>query len=207
MTSQAWLDASLVDRFIWTHLLVVIVPDNLRYNGTALLLVTGGCRPVALQPGKLEHAAPSPTHPPSMCVHTGGYNTDGPPSGDHGDLNLTATIAVENGVLGTSTGWWVTAFSGGAVCRGLRLHALLSPHTRTLVLVPSCCVHHLLTRPAHPHPARFAAATLFQVPNAPIVFANDPTHQKRVEDGIIAFTFVSFIANQSDPHQVCVWGV
>ena len=59
-----------------------------------------------------------------------------------------------------------------------------------------CCVASPLSHPT--------AATLFQVPNAPIVFANDPTHQKRVEDGIIAFTFVSFVANQSDTSQVCV---
>jgi hypothetical protein len=155
MTSQGWLDASQVDRYIWTHLLVVIVPDNLRFNNTALLLVTGGPSQVSLlHPPSLRGVTPHPhaiarrqcgnrtnrwqslplsvrspvrgevgvvgpmdTASGALCgpvlLVAGGYNTDGPPSGDHGDLNLTATIAVENGVLGECPAWrmgcWVSA--------------------------------------------------------------------------------------------------
>ena len=88
MTSQAWLDHSLVDRVVWTHQLVVVIPDTIRYNGTALMYITGG-----------------------------GNKNPGPPSATDEDLLCTALLAMANGVVG---------------------------------------------------------ATLYQIPNAPIVFAEDP---------------------------------
>ncbi len=42
-------------------------------------------------------------------------------------------------------------------------------------------------------------ATLFQVPNEPIVFKADPSQKSRHEDGIIAWTWKTFIQNPSDP--------
>ncbi|KAL5496935.1 hypothetical protein EMCRGX_G013313 [Ephydatia muelleri] len=42
-------------------------------------------------------------------------------------------------------------------------------------------------------------ATLFQIPNAPIVFTDDPTHKSRTEDAIIAFTWYHFLNNPDDP--------
>jgi PhoPQ-activated pathogenicity-related protein len=42
-------------------------------------------------------------------------------------------------------------------------------------------------------------ATLFQVPNEPIVFADDPTQKSRGEDAIIAYTWYHFFMNTSDP--------
>jgi PhoPQ-activated pathogenicity-related protein len=41
---------------------------------------------------------------------------------------------------------------------------------------------------------------LWQIPNQPIVFNSDPTHQSRSEDAMIAFTWNHFImVNQSEP--------
>ena len=97
MTSQAWLDKSLVDRVVWTHQLVVVIPDNIRYNGTALMYITGG-----------------------------GNNNPGPPAADDEDLLCTAIIAMANGVIG---------------------------------------------------------ATLYQIPNAPIVFTEDPQVHAAGGDG------------------------
>jgi PhoPQ-activated pathogenicity-related protein len=42
-------------------------------------------------------------------------------------------------------------------------------------------------------------ATLFQVPNQPIVFAEDPTKKSRSEDAIIAYTWYHYVMNTSDP--------
>ncbi|CAI8014093.1 Autocrine proliferation repressor protein A, partial [Geodia barretti] len=42
-------------------------------------------------------------------------------------------------------------------------------------------------------------ATLFQVPNQPIVFAEDPTKKSRSEDAIIAYTCYHYVLNTSDP--------
>ena len=43
-------------------------------------------------------------------------------------------------------------------------------------------------------------AVLFQVPNQPIVFAEDPSHQERYEDAFIAWTWYHYInINSSEP--------
>ncbi|KAK7003107.1 autocrine proliferation repressor protein A-like isoform X1 [Biomphalaria glabrata] len=43
------------------------------------------------------------------------------------------------------------------------------------------------------------AATIKQIPNQPTVFMDDPTMKRRVEDGIIAWTWKEFLANGSNP--------
>ena len=40
---------------------------------------------------------------------------------------------------------------------------------------------------------KMVAATLWQVPNQPIVFAQDPQHQERSEDAAVAFTWLEYI--------------
>lgn len=89
MTSQQWRDASEVSISIWTHQLVVIVPDNIRFNTSAGLYVTGNSN-----------------------------NNPGVPSATDEDILVSAILATSNGLV---------------------------------------------------------TATLFQIPNAPIVFANDPS--------------------------------
>ena len=42
------------------------------------------------------------------------------------------------------------------------------------------------------------SAVLFQIPNAHIVFAEDPSQQRRSEDAIIAWTWFHFINNPKD---------
>ncbi len=42
------------------------------------------------------------------------------------------------------------------------------------------------------------SAVLFQIPNAHIVFSEDPSHQRRSEDAIIAWTWFHFINNPQD---------
>jgi len=42
MTSQKWLDESIVTRSVWWHMLVVIVPDTLQYSDNGTLWITGG---------------------------------------------------------------------------------------------------------------------------------------------------------------------
>ncbi|KAL9646770.1 hypothetical protein ABK040_001192 [Willaertia magna] len=44
--------------------------------------------------------------------------------------------------------------------------------------------------------------TVFEVPNQPIVFSNDPTQQKRTEDAVLAYTWKIFINNTSDPYWI-----
>ena len=89
MTSQTWLDSSIMNRPVWTHQLVVIVPANLKYNTTAGLYVTGG-----------DNKNP------------------GVPSDTDEDILVAAILATTNGVI---------------------------------------------------------TGVLFQIPNAPIVFADDPS--------------------------------
>lgn len=89
LTSQQWLDTTKVDRSIWTHQLVVIVPNTLKYTTSAGLYITGG-----------------------------GNDNPSVPSTFDEDILVSAVLAVNNGII---------------------------------------------------------CATLFQVPNAPIVFADDPT--------------------------------
>eukprot|EP00998_Keelungia_sp_KM082_P012567 NODE_892_length_1573_cov_85.687414_g881_i0.p1 GENE.NODE_892_length_1573_cov_85.687414_g881_i0~~NODE_892_length_1573_cov_85.687414_g881_i0.p1 ORF type:complete len:494 (-),score=112.77 NODE_892_length_1573_cov_85.687414_g881_i0:31-1512(-) len=112
LTSQRWLTDADSDRSIWTHQLVVVVPDKLQYDkDSAFLWITGG-----------ENRNPEP---PS-------------PTGE--DVLLTSLVAINTGTIG---------------------------------------------------------AALFQVPNEPIVFPSDPTHESRHEDGIIAFTWNTYIKNTS----------
>jgi len=48
---------------------------------------------------------------------------------------------------------------------------------------------------------KVTCTVLFQIPNQPIVFAADPTHQSRSEDAMIAFTWYHFImVNSSEPY-------
>jgi len=43
-------------------------------------------------------------------------------------------------------------------------------------------------------------SALTQIPNQPVVFASDPTHQRRSEDSMIAFTWAHFINDTSEPN-------
>jgi PhoPQ-activated pathogenicity-related protein len=69
VTSGNWLDKSRVDITVWTHQLLVVVPDNMTITNRAALYITGGC------------------------------NNAGPPKADDEDLLLTATLAVENQMI------------------------------------------------------------------------------------------------------------
>jgi hypothetical protein len=89
MTSQQWFDSTVSDRPIWTHQLVVIVPDNVRYTTSAGLYVTGNCNDNPGVPSELDE-----------------------------DILVAAVLATTNGVI---------------------------------------------------------TATLFQIPNCPIVFTSDPS--------------------------------
>jgi len=102
MTSQAWLLPSDTDHPVWTHQLVVIVPNNLKYTNVSAIYVTGG------------------------------GNGDGPPSADSEDVLVPAILAKESGSV---------------------------------------------------------TATLFQVPNQPIVFTADPLQKERSEDALVAFSW------------------
>jgi len=42
---------------------------------------------------------------------------------------------------------------------------------------------------------KFVMAHLFQVPNQPIVFADDPSHRERTEDALIAWGWLHFLKN------------
>ncbi|XP_072027744.1 autocrine proliferation repressor protein A-like [Amphiura filiformis] len=41
MTSQTWLDKTLVSRSIWWHYLAITIPDNIKYSDVGLLYITG----------------------------------------------------------------------------------------------------------------------------------------------------------------------
>lgn len=45
-------------------------------------------------------------------------------------------------------------------------------------------------------------ATLWQVPNEPIVFAADPTQKQRSEDAAVAFTWLEFILQKQEPDYI-----
>lgn len=100
MTSQQWFDSTVSDRPIWTHQLVVIVPDNVRYTTSAGLYVTGNCNDNPGVPSELDE-----------------------------DILVAAVLATTNGVI---------------------------------------------------------TATLFQIPNCPIVFTSDPSVRS-----CIALSFLS----------------
>lgn len=71
MTSQQWLSSDIVDRSIWWHYVVVIVPDRLLYKDSGMLYITGG------------------------------DNTDGFPSGTAEDELLCIALALANRVTCT----------------------------------------------------------------------------------------------------------
>lgn len=70
MTSQTWLDSSNSNRPVWTHQLVVVVPDNLTTSDTGFLYITGG-----------------------------GNNHPGTPSATSEDVLFAAISAVETGMM------------------------------------------------------------------------------------------------------------
>jgi len=115
MTSQQWLDPTRVSRSIWTHQLVVIVPDKLKFNDTAGMYVTGN-----------------------------GNNNPGVPSATDEDILVASILAVSNGIV---------------------------------------------------------TSTLFQIPNAPIVFADDPSQEGRSEDALVAWTWKMYV-DGGDPNVI-----
>lgn len=42
MTSQKWMDDTITPNPVWTHQLLVILPDNVSYNDTAFMFIGGG---------------------------------------------------------------------------------------------------------------------------------------------------------------------
>ena len=109
LTSQGWLTKKETSCSVWTHQLVVIVPDTLNEANetTAFLYVTGGDN-----------------------------NDVSPPSSDSDDVALPGTVAVATGTIG---------------------------------------------------------AVLFQVPNQPCTFADDPVHEERSEDSFCAYTWAHYM--------------
>lgn len=47
--------------------------------------------------------------------------------------------------------------------------------------------------------SRLITSRLSSVPNQPIVFADDPAHETRREDAIIAWTWLHFVENTNEP--------
>lgn len=110
MTSQSWLSPHDSTRHVWTHQLVVVVPDNYKakFNKTAALYITGGNN---------HHENRKP------------QNTDQ-------DILMCAAMAVGSGT---------------------------------------------------------ACGVLFQVPNQPVVFFDDPIQKSRSEDAAVAFTWHKYM--------------
>jgi PhoPQ-activated pathogenicity-related protein len=54
MTSQQWLTTADVDRSIWTHQLLVVVPTVVRFTDTAALWITGGDNDNPSAPGNYD---------------------------------------------------------------------------------------------------------------------------------------------------------
>lgn len=110
LTSQTWLSPADSNRYIWTHQLLVVVPDNLKDKNHATIYATGGSN------------------------HGGG-----PPSVNE-DVLAAALTAVSTGTIG---------------------------------------------------------ATVWQIPNQPIVFASDPQHKERSEDHAVGWTWIQYLATDN----------
>lgn len=111
MTSQKWLDETITTRPVWWHILVVIVPDTVRWEKNATLWITGG------------------------------KNNGDIPSARDEDIFLCAELA-----MGVQT----------------------------------------------------VVGALFQIPNQPMTFLDDPIQKSRSEDAIIAYTWDHFLRNTND---------
>lgn len=113
VTSQKWLSEEVLNRPVWWHILMVILPEKVKYPDTGFVWVTGDS-------------------------NEGTYNTTsgaGFPTPTDEDVLVAASVATATGTIGSS---------------------------------------------------------LFQIPNAQIVFKADPTQKRRGEDAIIAWTWASF---------------
>jgi PhoPQ-activated pathogenicity-related protein len=112
MTSQKWLNESVTSQSIWSHYLVITIPDVIQHPEHAFLYITGG------------------------------DNGDSVPDVTSSDVDLMLLLAVETG---TVTG------------------------------------------------------SLFQVPNQPMYFSEDPLKKRRTEDAVIAFTWWHFMYHPNEP--------
>lgn len=116
MTSQQWLDETEVDRPIWWHWLIIIVPEKISHKDFATVIGTGNSN-----------------------------NEKTPPPIDEEYFRASQYVAT---------------------------------HTGTVV------------------------AVLYQIPNEPLTFAQDPLHKSRSEDAIIAFGWRMFSTyNESDDYR------
>jgi PhoPQ-activated pathogenicity-related protein len=111
MTSQQWLNDSIVSRSIWWHHVVLIIPHHLKYQDKSILFIGGG------------------------------HNTDDIPNHKNEQVLLGSDLALK---------------------------------TNSIVTI------------------------LYQVPNQPIIFYNDPQRKPRSEDDAIAATWSTFLENPSE---------
>ena len=59
----------------------------------------------------------------------------------------------------------------------------------------------IAVRDGYPFRLQVTCTVLFQIPNQPIVFADDPSQRQRSEDALIAWTWHHFITiNSSEPY-------
>lgn len=116
LTSQQWLTPQDVSKSVWTHQLLVIVPDELKKRNHAIIYVTGG-----------------------------GNDNPHTPKKDDVDVLVSAVLAVQTGAI---------------------------------------------------------AAVLWQVPNQPQVFADDPLKHSRGEDGLVAYTWRHIVDQPTRPDYV-----
>ena len=114
-TSQQWLTSDDSSQSIWWHILVIVIPNEVRYPNSPFLWITGG------------------------------DNDDDPiPKVASQDMIVVGDFAVQTKTIG---------------------------------------------------------AALFQVPNSPITFPIDPTHESRSADAAIAFTWWHFLNDPSSKHE------
>lgn len=113
LTSQHWVSPEFSDRYVWTHQLLVVVPNNLNknYTSNAALWITGGDN-----------------------------DNPGMPQEWDEDVLVCAALATDSGTI---------------------------------------------------------CATLYQVPNQPVVFPADPLQKRRSEDAAVAFTWLQYMVNAS----------